>query len=66
MLYFIQLSIQIPVYQFGVQPSKSIQWEEFLQRPRKRLAAGWPVPSCAGRGWAADTGPGTRGGPVSP
>ena len=66
MVYFIQLSIQIQVYQFGVQPSKSTHREEFLHRPRKKSAAGWPVPSCAGRGWAAATGPGTRGGPVSP
>ena len=63
---FIPLSIQILVYQFGVQPSKSTHREEFLQRPRRRSAAGRPVPSCAGRGWAAATGPGTTATPVLP
>ena len=62
MVYFIKLSNQIQVYQFGVHLSKSIQWEEFLQRRRKRSEVGQPVPSCAGRGWAAATGPGIVGG----
>ena len=65
--------LQILDYQYGVLPSKSTQGAELARRPRAMLGAGRSVPSCAGRGWAAATGPGIMGGhlestgtPVSP
>ena len=48
--YFIQLSIQIQVYQFGVQPSKSIQWEDFSRDQEKGQQLAGLCPAVQGEG----------------